>query len=124
MKYTILLKNGSYLYGDYVDVMGNFIRLTEVNKMAKDDKLEDSTFVVYLIDLENVLYSSCTDMTWDEYCEYIEACDNKDKNKETEDINLNEVCNCETCTECDYDQCDDASNVGYDCTSEPGNMFN
>lgn len=126
MKFLFVLKDGVHLYGDYVDVTDSYIRLTEIHRLEKDDKLEESTFSVHIIYPQNISYSSCKDMNWDEYCEYIETCDCVDKGEEEiKDSKPNEVCNCETCTECDCADCDDASNVGYDCTSEPAdNMYN
>jgi len=126
MKFLFVLKDGVHLYGDYVDVTDSYIRLTEIHRLEKDDKLEESTFSVHIIYPQNISYSSCEGMNWDEYCEYIETCDCEDKGEEdVEKIKTNEVCNCETCTECDCADCDDAVNVGYDCTSEPAdNMYN
>lgn len=122
MKFLIVLKDGVHLYGDYVDVTDSYIKLTEIHKVNKDDDLEDSTFTVHIIYPQNISYSSCENLTWDEYCDYIASCE--DIANKIDKVKQPDTCNCETCTECDCDQCDDASNVSYDCASEPGNMFN
>ena len=57
MKFLFVLKDGVHLYGDYVDVTDSYIRLTEIHRLEKDDKLEESTFSIHNIRPNSYLHT-------------------------------------------------------------------
>lgn len=124
MKVICKLKDGTVIEGDRQIERTYLMHIIKINKPSDNSEPEDWTYTVITVDKDNIAMCKVIDLTYDEYVDqltdiqraliaelnYVENCDEKNKK---------EPCECKTCTDPDYQECDSVSGE-YNIITSPG----